>query len=299
MNNHKIFSFRKKPSSLANYVRILLTRRPGNLHESALPRLTGRLENITPDPVNLSRYRDACGLKNDGKLPVLYPHVLASPVYMHLLSHKEFPIPLIGSLHLRNHIIRHRPIEENEPLTLEVMTGEKRIVKQGIEFDFTILLSSNGERLWESVTTWLKKGNYGSMYAQSPHAGIIKPIGDSRKHAEAYIPKEIGKRFARITGDYNPIHISKFIAPLFGLKRDVAHAMWVCADTIRQLPRPESESPLRVDLAFKGPLFLDSRYLIKLKVKHSTLRFDTYCDDNPRPCIQGQIENIKRGTFLY
>ncbi len=299
MNSHKTFSFRKKPSSLANYARIVLTRRPGNLHESPLPRLLGRIENITPDPDNLARYRDACGLENDGKLPVLYPHVLASPVYMHLLSRKEFPIPLIGSLHLRNHIIRHRPIDDREPLTLEVMTGEKRIVKQGIEFDFTILISSDGERLWESITTWLKKGNYGTANMQSPHADIIGPLHNGREHAESYIPKDIGKRFARITGDYNPIHISKFAASLFGLKRDVAHAMWVCADTIRQLPRHERRSPLRVDLAFKGPLFLDSRYLIKLKVKHNSLRFDTFCGDNPRPCIQGQIENIKSGTILY
>lgn len=299
MNYHKIFSYRKKPSSFANYARIILTRRPGNPHETPLPRLLGRMENITPDPENLSRYREVCGLKNDGKIPVLYPHVLASPVYMHLLSHKEFPIPLIGSLHLRNHIICHRPIDEREPLTLEVTTGDKRIVKQGIEFDFTILLSSHGERLWESITTWLKKGDYGAAHAQSPHADIIKPIYNGVEHAESYIPKEIGKRFARITGDYNPIHISKYAAPLFGLKRDVAHAMWVCADTIRQLPRHKKESPLRVDLAFKGPLFLDSRYLVKIKVEHNALRFDTYCGDNPRPCIQGQIQTIRNVNNLY
>jgi len=299
MNSHKILSFRKKPSSLANYARIILTRRPGNPHEAPLPRLLGRLENVTPDPVNLSRYRELCGLQNDGKIPVLYPHVLAAPVYMHLLSHKEFPIPLIGSLHLRNHIIRHRPIDDREPLTLEVMTGEKRIVRQGLEFDFRILLTSGEERLWESITTWLKKGNYGTPHTHSPRAGIIKPINDGREHAESFIPENIGKRFARITGDYNPIHISKFAAPLFGLKRDVAHAMWVCADTIRQLPRHEKGSPLRIDLAFKGPLFLGSRYLIKLKVKNDRLRFDTYCGDNPRPCIQGQVENITPDTHLY
>ena len=298
MNSRKILSFSKKPSSLANYARIILTRRPGKVYESPLPRLLGRMENITPDPDNLIRYREVCGLKNDGKLPVLYPHVLASPLYMHLLSRKEFPIPLIGSLHLLNHIIRHRLIDDNEPLTLEVITGEKRIVKQGIEFDFIILLKSDGERLWESITTWLKKGNYGTMYSPSPHSEIIKPIYDGKEHAESYIPENIGKRFARITGDYNPIHISRLAAPLFGLKRDVAHAMWVCADTIRQLPRHEKDSPLRIDLAFKGPLFLDSRYLIKLKVQHNRLRFDTYCGDNPRPCIQGQIENLKAKTTL-
>lgn len=299
MNRQMTLSFSKKPSSLANYARILIARRPGIKHDENLPVIHGRWENFTPDTGNLRRYREACGLRDDGRLPMLYPHVLASPVYMHLLSHKKFPLPLIGSLHLRNHIIHHRPIDEREPFTLDVRIGEKRIVKQGLEFDFTILLSREGERLWESITTWFRKGNYGTTYVQSPNAGVIKPISRGRKHAESYIPANIGKRFARITGDYNPIHISKTAAPLFGLKRDVAHAMWVCADALRRLPAIDENSPRRIDLAFKGPLFLDSPFTITVQRNRNGLRFDTYCGDNPRPCIQGRIGNTRKGARLF
>lgn len=299
MNSNLRISFRKKPSSLANYARILIARRPGIKHDENLPMIHGRWENFTPDSNNLRMYRDACGLKDDGRLPMLYPHVLASPVYMHLLSHKKFPLPLMGTLHLRNHIIHHRPIDDREPLTLDVRIGEKRIVKQGLEFDFTILLSNGGEILWESITTWFRKGNYGTSYTDSPNAAIIKPITDGRKLAESYIPENIGKRFARITGDYNPIHISKIAAPLFGLKRDVAHAMWVCADAIRRLPEIDEKSPRRIDLAFKGPLFLGSQFTITIQKKRNGLRFDTYCGDNPRPCIQGYVGKTRPGTRLY
>lgn len=299
INNRIFLSYRKKPSQVLSYAKILLVRRPGGKHHAPLPLIHGQVKDLTTDLRNLERYREVCSLENDGLLPVLYPHVLASPIYMNILSHRKFPIPLMGSLHLRNHIIQHRQIHEEEPFDLDVMIGEKRIVKQGIEFDFKILLSREGERLWESITTWLRKGKFGNDYSRSPNASLIEPIPDGEKHADSYIDKSIGKKFARITGDYNPIHVSKMLAPFFGLKRDVAHAMWACADAINRLPRLNEKSPRRIDLAFKGPLYLDSPCSITIKKFHDGFRFDTYCGDNPRPSIQGRILNIKTGTYLY
>ena len=291
--------YTKKPSTISSYVKILISRRPGVKRDDTLPNIHGQWQNLTPDTDNLNRYREACNLRDDGMIPILYPHVLASPLYMNILTHQKFPIPLLGSLHLRNHIIHHRPIRENEIFTMDINLGEKRIVKQGIEFDFTILLSNGRERLWESITTWIQKGKFGNSYTQSPYAGLIQPITDGEKHAESYIPKNIGKKFARITGDYNPIHVSRFMAPFFGLKRDVAHAMWVCADAIARLPKLNEHAPRRVDLAFKGPLFLDSTSTITIKRYKQGYRFDTYCGDNPRPSIQGRAENIREGMRLY
>ena len=299
MSSTLSLSFRKKPSTLMNYVKILMPKRKVAYKDGPLPAIHGRWDNIIPDCDNLRRYREACGLKNDNRLPILYPHVLASPVYMNLLSHREFPIPLIGSLHLRNHIIQHRTIHDGEAFDLDVMIGEKRFVKQGLEFDFKIMLSAKGERLWESITTWIRRGKSGEKYTQSPYAAIIRPIPDGSRHAESYIHRDIGKKFARITGDYNPIHISKTLAPFFGLKRDVAHAMWACADAINRLPSIDENAPRRIDLAFKGPLYIDSPCTITIKKHANGFRFDTYCGDNPRPSIQGQVRNIQTGKYLY
>ena len=181
---------------------------------------------------------------------------------------------------------------------MEVKLTEKRIVKQGIEFDFTIVLTIAGEKVWESITTWLKQGKFGKEYDDSPNADLLKTDPEMPRFKELEIPRGIGKKYAKITGDYNPIHMSKLLAPLFGLKRDVAHAMWACANAMAHLPELPSNKALRIDFAFKGPLFLDNKSHIKVKEGEDKIRFDYYCGDNERPGINGGISLIEPGTEL-
>jgi acyl dehydratase len=41
-------------------------------------------------------------------------------------------------------------------------------------------------------------------------------------------PKDQGTRYAGVVNDYNPIHLYKFTANLFGFKKPIAHGMFVC-----------------------------------------------------------------------
>ena len=293
MGDQQTMQLKKRPGILASYARIVFSRRRGIKQGEALPELCARLNDYTVDPHDLQRYIDACGMRQHDFLPHLYPHVIASPVYMALLTNRSFPISLIGCLHMRNHIVQYRPVPVDKPFAMEVSVGKSRIVKQGFEFDFTITLSSDqGDVLWKSLSVWLKRGKFGSEYEESPGADILEPVPDAETYKEMYIPKYIGKRYARITGDYNPIHVSRLAAPLFGLKRDIAHAMWACAQSLAVLPALPEDVPVRSDFAFKGPLFLDNPSRITLKNVSNGYRFDYYCADNPRPSIQGKLTEV-------
>lgn len=293
MSDTQIMNFEKRPGILSSYARIVFVRRKGLKQGVSLPGLSARLNNFTVDPDALKRYVDICGLQEHESLPHLYPHVIASPIYMALLTDRSFPISLIGCLHMRNHIVQYRPVPVHEPFNIEVSIGTSRIVKPGFEFDFTITLSSGkGEVLWKSISTWLKRGKFGKEFVESPKADLLEPIPDAETYRELYIPKNLGKRYARITGDYNPIHVSRIAAPLFGLKRDIAHAMWACAQSMAVLPALSEGAPIRSDFAFKGPLFLDNPSRVTLKKIDKGYRFDYFCADNPRPSIQGKITEV-------
>ncbi len=43
------------------------------------------------------------------------------------------------------------------------------------------------------------------------------------------IPSDIGRRYAAVSGDSNPIHLYNFTAKLFGFPRAIAHGMWTKA----------------------------------------------------------------------
>ncbi|MDI7027729.1 hypothetical protein QMO31_32275, partial [Pseudomonas aeruginosa] len=57
---------------------------------------------MSPNPRDHSR--QVCGFRDDGLLPPTYPHILAFPLQMALLTDKRFPFPLLGLVHLENRI---------------------------------------------------------------------------------------------------------------------------------------------------------------------------------------------------
>ena len=76
------------------------------------------------------------------------------------------------------------------------------------------------------------------------------------------VPKNRGKKYASISGDYNPIHTSKYLAKLFGFKRDIAHGFGILAQAVNQSELANktniSAGKCQVDVIFKGPLYLEN-----------------------------------------
>jgi len=296
MENELIYT--KMPGVFSTCIKIIFLRRSGFYPGYNLPRISASAENITIDKGKLKRYIEICGLKDDGMLPLLYPHVFTAPLQMAVVSHKNFPVSCLGILHYRNHIIQHRPINADEILRIEVELTESRIVRQGVEIDYTIHVTSEDEPVWESVTTYLKKGKFGTESQESPDSNVIQSAADAVHYADFYIPDNIGNEYSKVCSDYNPIHLSKAVAKLFGYKGKVAHAMWAAACSMGSLPEISTDKPVRIDLAFKGPLFAGDKSYIKTSRTDDYIRFDYYCGDNRRPCINGKMSYVDKGTHL-
>ena len=70
-------------------------------------------ERVLAPVLELSRladYNRVCGFRLTGTLPVTYPHVLAFPLAMRLMSGSDFPFPVVGLVHVATEEIR-RPAQ--------------------------------------------------------------------------------------------------------------------------------------------------------------------------------------------
>jgi hypothetical protein len=243
----------------------------------------------------LSAYRHVVQDTADAStVPLLYPHAFLGSAHLMIICHKQFPLGALGLLHVRNHTIRYRPFGSEKPWDLTCELNRQRHVEKGLEFDFDATVSIDGEVVWRSVSTYLKRGTPSGEIENSPLANLFPALDeDSPNSAQFAVPSNIGKQFAKVTGDYNPIHVSSLAAKLFGFNRAIAHGMWSVARIIPELPN--IEGPVRHDVAFKGPMFVRSKDTLK---NGDNGRFDLFCGANSRPVIVGLYRAAESGESL-
>src|SRR5699024_9108583 len=78
------------------------------------------------------------------------------------------------------------------------------------------------------------------------------------QYAHWDIAANIGRRYAAVAGDYNPIHLSTPSARLFGFASAIATGMWLQARIAAQLAPKLEQSAYQLSVAFKKPVFLPS-----------------------------------------
>jgi len=276
-------NFSSKPGVAVPMLKALLLPRKGFNAQVGLPDIQASWSAVCVDQAALQQYANTLGLMLTDDLPLLYPHVLAGAMHMHMLTHKSFPIKLLGALHLKNRIEQIKPIPVTSRFDLNSQLGGFRLVEKGVEFDFDTQVVCDGDIYWRETSTYFMAGRFGGKENPSSQTSFeLSPLEQGQQKSAWFVPADRGKVYAKITGDYNPIHTSKQLAKLFGFKRDIAHGFGVLAQGIEQLVGGV-DGPAALDVIFKGPVFLESD--VKLLASGNAQRFDIYCADNDRPSI--------------
>lgn len=222
----------------------------------SLPDLELRLDGVAVDRARLAEYCRVCGFGLRDSLPPTYPHVLAFPLQMRLMADGSFPFPLLGLVHLDNAIVQHRPIAAAEPLDFAVRAEDLRPHPKGRAFTLVAEARVGGELVWEERGTILRrgKGDPDAPAAQRPPA----VAADAPAVPEWKLDGGLGRRYAAVSGDRNPIHMHSLSARALGFPRAIAHGMWSMARCLGQI---ESRLPaaLVTEVAFGKPLLLPAR----------------------------------------
>ncbi|MCZ2830917.1 MaoC/PaaZ C-terminal domain-containing protein [Modestobacter sp. VKM Ac-2986] len=241
------------PSLPRLFVRAALTARGrgGELPGTRLARA-----RVTVDPARLADYSAVCGYPLTGALPVTFPHLLAFPLQTALMTERAFPLALPGLVHVRQQVSVVRPIGADEALDVEVWAERLSSHRRGATVDLCAAVSAGGAEVWRGRSTYLARG--ATVPDGAPEADVDVPVGAlDRTSARWRVPADAGRRYARVSGDVNPIHLSALSARLFGFPRAIAHGMWVEARALAALAGRLPDA-LTVDVAFRKPLLLPS-----------------------------------------
>jgi acyl dehydratase len=211
---------------------------------------------LTRPPVTVERaavdaYAKVCGFPTKDVAPLTYPHMLVFGLQMAIMSDPAFPAPAIGTVHLENSITQHRPVAIGETLAVTAGVGPRVAHPKGTIYEFTTTIADEqGATVWEETSAYLRRGrgdddaSYGMTFPPAPEPG-----------ATWALPADLGRRYAAVSGDHNPIHLYPLTARALGFKRQIAHGMWTKARCVAALENRLPDA-VRVDVAFKKPVFL-------------------------------------------
>ncbi|WP_434701482.1 MaoC/PaaZ C-terminal domain-containing protein [Pseudomonas sp. D1-36] len=215
----------------------------------------GLRQVIQVDQKNLAAYRKVCGFSESGLLPPTYPHVLAFALQMQLLTARDFPFPLLGLIHLNNRIRVLRPMGGVSQVRASVNVENLRPHAKGAVFDLVTRIEDQLGPLWQAQSQMLCKG------VQLDGALAEDSSEDSPELTQVTrwtAPVDIGRQYAKVSGDYNPIHLSGASARLFGFPTAIAHGLWNKARTLAALDDHLPEANIEIDVTFKKPVRLPS-----------------------------------------
>lgn len=223
---------------------------------SELPELTLLTHDVAIDRPRLEAYDRLCGVPPGETLPSTYPHLLAFPLALALMTDGGFPFAPVGLVHIAHEITQHRPIRAAEKLTLEVSATSLRPHPHGLQFTLRSRGLIDGELVWEELATNLRRGappvapaTPATPAPKETDAGALSPV------ATWELPADLGRQYGRISGDLNPIHLHPLSARLLGFSSAIAHGMWTLARCLAEL-EPRLASAFTVSASFRRPILL-------------------------------------------
>jgi acyl dehydratase len=262
---------RKLPTGLATYPRVLFTRRPPIAEVGEPPEFTASVQGVTLSGDHIGRYARACGFATD-TLPPTYPHVLAMPLHLEIFACGRFPLRPMGLIHLSNTIDLLGELKPGMRLDFQVAARNYRRTDAGLAFDMTTDITREGRSLWRETCVFLSRWPEPQQRSGGRPPRPPKAPKDAAVLAELDVSLSTAWAYARVSSDYNPIHLSDRAARFFGLRGSIVHGMWSLARSYAQAPLSATPPGTRIDTQFLTPVQLPARVTIKEWVEEGVTR---------------------------
>ncbi|WP_432512252.1 MaoC family dehydratase [Kineococcus sp. SYSU DK001] len=248
------------PAFAPLYARALLSRPSRSLD---VPRRRVVLRRGRFDVDRVAAFCRLTGFPVRDTVPLPYPQVVAFGPQVDLMVREPFPFTLPGLVHLAQDVTQTRALGIGEEFELAVQAVGMHAHRRGATVDLRTELRVGSDVVWTGRSRYLARG---VRWPGKPREGerLEAPDGDGTTWR---VPADTGRRYAAVSGDVNPIHLSPLTARAFGFRRTVAHGMWTASRALADLGGP-APGAARYEVEFGSPLLLPAT------VRHVTRRLD-------------------------
>jgi hypothetical protein len=265
------------------YLKLLLDRRPRQTPAGhSVGRLESSLNGLRVERKQVASYQAICGFPSSPVLPVTFPHIVVAGLHMQMLLDPGFPVRLTGLVHLWHRIRQFSQLGVDEDFDFSCWLEGSKMVDAGEEFCLHTELRRDGELCWSEQTGFISLSK--NRQKGLAHNPVRNAVGDHLTSWNA--ASNIGRRYARVSADFNPIHLSNWSAKLFGFRSPIAHGMWTLARSVAAL-HTGNDADISLEAKFLRPVYLPSTIQMFEIPRGQERHFQLTTDEAQRICVQG------------
>lgn len=223
---------------------------------SALPEsgLVGHFQIKNIDMAHVAKYRrffDDPGQQ----VPLTYFYLLAQRAQIALMLDKRFPHAIPGLIHVSNKMRFHDVFQEGVPLDVEVSVSPVVRADEAKSVVFSVEMRQGGRRIVSCVSEYRVPGRRRRKSATPP---APENLPETFLQEGWTFEKSLSRRYAMISSDFNPIHLSSLLARAFGFKRAIAHGMYSIGRAAVSIERRTGRPLVEITAHFRRPILIES-----------------------------------------
>lgn len=204
------------------------------------------------DAAHVRRYSAAFGFAGDA-VPLTFLYLIAQRAQLATMLDRPIPFKIPGLIHVENTLVMHGPVDPARPLSITTKVAMQPPAANGAIHCLLETQAFDGERLAfvcgsdYLVKRGSKAGGGKTRQLETP-AG--KPLG------RWTLAQDTGRRYAALSGDWNPIHLWPWSARLMGMRTPIIHGAHTMAQACAHLERIGPDRLASVWCRFRNPLLL-------------------------------------------
>jgi|GEM_PF-359447 len=207
------------------------------------------------DAAAVDRYRAALGFAGDA-VPLTWWYLPVQRAHMGTLLRDAFPFRLAGMIHAENTLTEHRAADRARPVRLDTVIRIAAPAPNGAVYcALETRCLQDGEPVVTCASRYLaRRGARREGRLPAKDTAAI----DAPQVAAWHLDAAAGRRYAAVSGDWNPIHLWGWSARLFGLPAPIIHGMQTVGRACAAIESVRGAHVTAIGCRFRAPLALGS-----------------------------------------
>jgi hypothetical protein len=208
------------------------------------------------DRADVERYNAALGFSPDS-IPITYYYLAVQRAHLLTMLAPAFPYRIAGMVHVENALVLHGAPPRQETMRLSTRIDILPPTASGAVY---CALETDGRCGDVPIFTCTSKylAVRGQRQAREARAAVEAGV----TLGEWTLPRSAGRAYARVSGDWNPIHLARWTARLMGLRAPIIHGMHSVGKTAARLEEVSGRRVTAISVRFRAPVPLGATVVL-------------------------------------